>query len=54
MPREMAHLTIAVGATLSSASLPSHKTRWVKEEDELLKEGLVIRDKSGGQNQVKC
>ncbi|OAD01377.1 Homeodomain-like DNA binding domain-containing transcription factor [Mucor lusitanicus CBS 277.49] len=29
------------GAILSSASLPSHKTRWNEEEDDLLKEALV-------------
>ncbi|CAO0789748.1 unnamed protein product [Mucor circinelloides] len=29
------------GAILSSASLPSHKTRWNEEEDELLKEALI-------------
>ncbi|CEP19442.1 hypothetical protein [Parasitella parasitica] len=29
------------GATLSSASLPSHKTRWSKEEDDLLIEALI-------------
>ncbi|KAL7335487.1 hypothetical protein PS15p_200952 [Mucor circinelloides] len=29
------------GAILSSASLPSHKTRWNEEEDDLLKEALI-------------
>ncbi|KAL7321155.1 hypothetical protein PS15m_000960 [Mucor circinelloides] len=30
-----------LGAILSSASLPSHKTRWNEEEDDLLKEALI-------------
>lgn len=37
-----------LGAILSSASLPSHKTRWNEEEDELLKEALVIQGKKKG------
>jgi hypothetical protein len=38
-------LKIMISGAISSASLPSHKTRWNSEEDDRLGEALVIHKK---------